>query len=198
MGAGAFGNDGDMIAAHFRDALLGPFSGVFDAAAAIEAAASSSRTTHGATEAIDACRYFAALILGALHGESRETLLGARFAPDGFDWSSAPLVAGIDRIASGSFKRRGRSGLRASGYVVNTLEAALWAFQESSSFEEGALLAVNLGEDADTTGAVYGQLAGAYYGAAGIPDRWRERLYQRDAIVTLAERLWDVRPVPAV
>ena len=65
----------------------------------------------------------------------------------------------------------------ASGYVVHTLEAALWAFDQSASFEEGALLAVNLGEDADTTGAVYGQLAGAYYSAAGIPDRWRTTLY---------------------
>jgi ADP-ribosyl-[dinitrogen reductase] hydrolase len=75
---------------------------------------------------------------------------------------------------------------------VHTLEAALWAFHASSSFEEGALQAVNLGEDADTTGAVYGQLAGAYYGAPAIPKTWRERLYQGDTIATLGSRLRDV------
>ena len=74
---------------------------------------------------------------------------------------------------------------------MHTLEATLWAFDTSSSFEDGALLAVNLGEDADTTGAVYGQLAGAYYGTDGSPERWRERVYERDALVALAASLWD-------
>lgn len=58
--------------------------------------------------------------------------------------------------------------IRGTGYVVQALEAALWAFQNSNSFEEGCLIAVNLGDDADTTGAIYGQIAGAYYGDAGI------------------------------
>ena len=61
-----------------------------------------------------------------------------------------------------------------SGYVVRSMEAALWAFHRSSSFEEGCLLAVNLGDDADTTAAIYGQLAGAYYGIDGIPREWRD------------------------
>jgi len=69
------------------------------------------------------------------------------------------------------------------------LEAALWAFHRGASFREGCLLAVNLGDDADTTGAVYGQLAGAYYGEAMIPEEWRRKLTQHDLIVGLANRL---------
>jgi ADP-ribosyl-[dinitrogen reductase] hydrolase len=76
--------------------------------------------------------------------------------------------------------------------VVKSLEAALWAFARSDGFEEGALLAVNLGDDADPTGAVYGQLAGAYYGVVGIPERWLEKLSLRVEIERLAERLWNM------
>ena len=72
---------------------------------------------------------------------------------------------------------------------MQSLEASLWAFAKSSSFEEGALLAVNLGDDADTTGAIYGQLAGAFYGASGVPERWRSKLTQRELIEDFATRL---------
>jgi ADP-ribosylglycohydrolase len=84
------------------------------------------------------------------------------------------------------------TSIQGSGYVVHSLEAALWAFYRSSSFEEGCLLAVNLGDDADTTGAVYGQLAGAFYGEDGIPERWRQRLAQRELIEALADRLYEL------
>jgi hypothetical protein len=78
-----------------------------------------------------------------------------------------------------------------TGYVVQSLEAALWAFHRSSSFEEDCLLAVNLGDDADTTGAVYGQLAGAFYGEEGIPEKWRSWLAKRELIEELAGRLYE-------
>ncbi len=75
--------------------------------------------------------------------------------------------------------------------MVKSLEAALWAFHRGGSFREGCLLAVNLGDDADTTGAVYGQLAGAYYGEEGIPESWRRKLALRETIETLADRLYQ-------
>jgi ADP-ribosylglycohydrolase len=71
--------------------------------------------------------------------------------------------------------------------VVKSLEAALWAFHRSRSFREGALLAVNLGNDADTFGADFGQIARAYYGYEGIPEEWRARIVRRDLIESLAE-----------
>jgi ADP-ribosyl-[dinitrogen reductase] hydrolase len=78
-----------------------------------------------------------------------------------------------------------------SGFVVRALEAALWAFHRSDSFREGTLRAVNLGDDADTTGAIYGQLAGAYYGAKAIPQAWIERLALRELISEKASALFD-------
>jgi ADP-ribosylglycohydrolase len=160
---------------------------------AISRAGESSRTTHGASEAVDACRYLAALIVGALRGVSKEELLGDPFAPVPGCWDENPLVPRIAEIAAGSFRRREPPEIRGTGYVVHSLEAALWAFDRSSTFREGALLAVNLGDDADTTGAVFGQLAGAYYGEQGIPHDWRERLALGGLIATLAERLFMLR-----
>jgi ADP-ribosyl-[dinitrogen reductase] hydrolase len=156
---------------------------------AVDLAGQSSRTTHGAGEAVDACRYFAALLIGALRGESKETLLADHYAPAGIDWRDVPLAPAIAAIARGSFKGKNEGEIQASGYVVHTLEAALWAFHNSGNFRDGALLAVNLGEDADTTGAVYGQLAGAYYGASAIPAEWRSRLARRRDIEDLARKL---------
>lgn len=99
-------------------------------------------------------------------------------------------------MALGSFRENEPPAIRGGGYVVSSLEAALWAFDRSSTFGEGVLLAVNLGDDADTTGAVYGGLAGAYYGIDGIPRRWREGLVQADLIERFADGLFDLSTEP--
>lgn len=162
-----------------------------DARAAVAHAARSSRTTHAAREAVDACRYFAALLVGALRGESKVALLGGRYEPEPGIFDAEPLAPAIDRVAAGSFRRREPPEIRGTGYVVDSLEAALWAFSRSESFRHGALLAVNLGHDADTTGAIYGQIAGAHYGEEGIPAAWRERLVAGERIAALADALWQ-------
>ncbi|WP_143744333.1 ADP-ribosylglycohydrolase family protein [Neomoorella thermoacetica] len=156
---------------------------------AVEKAGESSRTTHDAKEAIDACRYMAALIVGAVNGASKEELLSDHYEPVPGLWREAPLAPKVAAVAAGSFKRRNPPAIRGTGYVVACLEAALWAFFHGSNFREGALLAVNLGDDADTTGAVYGQLAGTYYGEDGIPGEWREKIAMREFIETLAEKI---------
>jgi ADP-ribosyl-[dinitrogen reductase] hydrolase len=160
---------------------------------AIHNAGESSRTSHAAPTTIDACRYFAGLLLGALEGLSKEALLSSFFYPDpdGQYWKRHPLSSEIAEIADGSFKRKEPPAIVGSGFVVRSLEAALWAFHRSDSFREGALRAVNLGNDADTTGAIYGQLAGAFYGAAAIPEDWVERLTMRDFIGERADALLD-------
>ena len=73
--------------------------------------------------------------------------------------------------------------------MVQSLEAALWAFHATDNFRDGCLKAVNLGDDADTTGAVYGQIAGAYYGESEIPKEWLTKLALRPTIEGLADRL---------
>lgn len=161
-----------------------------DAQMAIEKSKDSSLTTHGAIQAVDACRYFGSLMVGALNGTPKEVLLSRLFCPIEGYWDAAPLTPEINDIACGSYKRRQPPQIRGTGYVVQSLEAALWAFYNSNTFHEGCLAAVNLGDDADTTGAVYGQLAGAYYGENEIPESWRSKLAFRDLIISYAEQLY--------
>ncbi|MEG4047542.1 ADP-ribosylglycohydrolase family protein [Microcoleus sp. Pol17_C1] len=156
----------------------------------IEKSGQSSITTHGAATCVDACRYFGALIAGAVNGVAKDVLLSERYCPISGYWAANPLVAEIDEIAAGSFKRRQPPEIKGTGYVVKSLEAALWAFYNSSSFAEGCLLAVNLGDDADTTGAVYGQLAGAFYGEGGIAEKWLSQLVDRTLIASFGDRLF--------
>jgi ADP-ribosylglycohydrolase len=152
---------------------------------AIHYAAESSRTTHAAHAALDACKFYAALIIGGLEGRSKDELLSRGFF-DGL------LVREIAEIAEGSFKHKNPPTIVGSGYVVRSLEAALWAFHRSSSFRAGALLAANLGDDADTTAAIFGQLAGAYYTAEGIPAGWLSKLAMREEIERMADQLFAI------
>jgi ADP-ribosylglycohydrolase len=161
-----------------------------DVEQALDRAADSSRTTHAAPAAIDACRYFAGLLVGALRSTPKEELLMPRYSPVPGYFESHALIPEVDEIARGSFLQREPPEIVGSGYVVRSLEAALWAFHRSRNFKEGCLLAVNLGDDADTTGAIYGQLAGAYYGEYGIPEDWRVKLAQRELIEAIAAELF--------
>jgi ADP-ribosyl-[dinitrogen reductase] hydrolase len=162
---------------------------------AIEHCADSSRTTHASPEAVDACRYYGGLLLGALYGRSKQELLSAppswKFLPDKAIQSLASLAERVLEVADGSFKHHHPPRIKGSGYVVRGMEAALWAFFHTNSFRDGALLAVNLGDDADTTGAIYGQLAGAYYGEEGIPAAWQKKLAKVELIRQYADKLWE-------
>lgn len=160
-----------------------------DPAEAMEMAADSSRTTHGVAAAVDACRYMAGLIVGALSGASKDELLSPLYCPVVGCWDDRPLCSEIEAVASGSFNQKGPPEIRGSGYVVDSLEAALWAFHRTDDFRDGLLQAVNLGDDADTTGAVYGQLAGAFYGVEAIPEEWKGKLAMREEIEGLADAL---------
>ncbi len=149
----------------------------------------SSRTTHQHPLTIDACKYMAGIIIGALIGQTKEEILSKRYNPIPHYWKENILSPEIDEIACGSFKEKKPPQIKGNGFVVKSIEAALWAFYNSESFEEGCLMAVNLGDDADTTGAVYGQIAGAYYGETGIPIKWIKKLVKYDLISDIANKL---------
>jgi ADP-ribosyl-[dinitrogen reductase] hydrolase len=92
-------------------------------------------------------------------------------------------VAGSRSLAAqGSFHHQQPPAIERSGWVVKSLEPSLWAFHDAGTFEEALLRAVNLGDDADTTGAVCGQLAGAFWGESNIPEPLRSGLARRDMI----------------
>ncbi len=157
-----------------------------DRAAAIQYAGMSSRTTHACTECIDACRLLASVLVHALDGSPKETVL---LNHDDL----GDLAPSIAAIARGGYRNKAASQVRGSGYVVASLEAALWCFDTTASFQEAILKAANLGDDADTTAAVCGQIAGALYGEHGIPEPWRRRVARRDLIVGLAEHIGGFR-----
>lgn len=154
-----------------------------DLPAAQAAARLQSRTTHGAAEAVEACAYFVELLVEAIGGAPADTVLRPREGRSG---------GRVAEIAAGSFREKTRDEIASSGYVIHTLEAALWAVSRADSFREAVVEAVNLGDDADTVGAVTGQLAGALWGRSGIPEAWLAKLAWRERFEGLAGRLFDL------
>lgn len=148
----------------------------------LQYAGESSRTTHGAAEAVESCRAFGLLLHAALSGTQKERLLSSVHYE-----SPAPKVS---EILQGTFALKTEAGIKGSGYCIESLEAALWCFMQTNTFEEAILRAVNLGDDADTTGAIVGQLAGAYYGAEGIPEKWLSKISMREDIEGMAKALY--------
>ncbi len=149
----------------------------------------SSCTTHQHPLVLQCCQYLSLLIQGALWGKSKTELLSADYAPYKTYLHHDDLLEELEEVVQGSYKRKNPPEIRASGHVIKSLEAALWAFYHSNNFKEGALMAVNLGEDADTVGAIYGQLAGAYYGETGIPQPWLDKLARKDLIHSICQDL---------
>lgn len=135
-------------------------------------ASESTRLTHGAIECLIASEIFADMLWLALSGASKEDILTSRggFA---FDVEASPRLT---RIAAGSYRGMIRAHVKGTGYVVDSLEAALWCFDQTSTYADAILMAANLGDDADTTAAICGQLAGAYYGIDAIPAGWLKKL----------------------
>ncbi|TXN17262.1 ADP-ribosylglycohydrolase family protein [Methylobacterium sp. WL122] len=152
--------------------------GLSDAAFSRKLAVDQGRVTHNVPACRDACR----LIVEVLRDLIQDN--GHAFRP-----RSPEAYPAIEEVAMGTYKGKSRTEIRSTGYVVHTLEAALWAVERTETFEEALVLAVNLGGDADTVGAVAGQLAGARYGLSGIPERWLEPLAWRSRLETLAADL---------
>lgn len=143
----------------------------------------STRTTHGAQEAIECSRVFGLALRNALLGVGKSDLLSFEI-PE-------PLTVKVARLIKGEFLNKQQTEIRGSGYCVESLEAALWAFYSTDSYGQAILAAVNLGDDADTTAAICGQLAGAYYGVDAIPTGWLEKLVMRNEIEELALQLYE-------
>ena len=155
----------------------------------LQHAADSSRTTHGAPQAVQACRLLAHVLARLLQGAPKQACLdGADAVVD-----DPALLA----VARGGFHGKPRHLIDSSGLALATLEAALWSFMHSDTLADALLLAANLGDDADTVAAVTGQLAGAHHGASAIPADWLAVLHRRDEIQGLADALYQAGPASA-
>ncbi|CAF1274336.1 unnamed protein product [Rotaria sordida] len=159
---------------------------------AVDFSGISGRITHGDKRAYDACRYYGALIITVLMDKvDKDELLSEKFYSNELKkfFKNGSLHTDIEKIAKGSFKKKKGydDGIRGKGYVVNSLEAALWAFWKTETFKEGAIEAVNLGDDTDTTAAIYGQLAGAFYGYDKLPSEWINMVYAKRFVECLCD-----------
>ncbi|MGB0467318.1 MAG: ADP-ribosylglycohydrolase family protein [Pontibacterium sp.] len=153
-------------------------------------AAEHSRLTHADPRCLDANRVFAQMLNVALNATDQAQI----WTDPSVQTLLATLDFEISQVAAGSFLEKTVADISSSGYVVHSLEAALWAFSHSGSFSEGALMAANLGDDADTVAAIYGQLAGAFYGLSGIPEAWITGLHQHEKLLVVADKLSALNP----
>lgn len=157
----------------------------------IERAVESSRPTHASPQCLSACACLSVILAALANGEPRESVIDPGWPTWEQVFALHEVHHEVAAVVRGSYHSKRPPAIRGSGYVVQSLESALWAFAQGESFREAVLLAVNLGDDADTTGAVCGQLAGAYWGEAGIPAEWLDGLAEREQIERALRRLMD-------
>ncbi len=143
----------------------------------------SSKTTHATNEAIQSCQYFSTLILRIFQGIPKEHL---------FQDEDALKFDKLTSICLGTFKNKNPDDIGSVGFVIDSLEVALWAFWNTNNFRDAVLMAANLGDDADTNASICGQISGAYYGVSNIPESWLECLYRKDDLEKLALQLLKI------
>lgn len=147
----------------------------------------SSQVTHPYPTNSEACKMYTPLIMRALGCASKEEIASTL---TGYGCEEPDLKARFAKYSDlASFATVEEQDISSSGYVVHSLEASLWAFFKTSSFEEGALCAVNLGNDADTVGAIFGGIAGAFYGIEQIPQKWVSGLESGETVEAVVEGL---------
>lgn len=147
--------------------------------------AASSRTTHPADRPVDACRVYGAMLAALIGGTPFDEVVAPAF------WSGEPLDPRVDAVVRGSWRTKEPPEIRGTGYVVDALEASLWAVAGAADFRDAVLRAANLGDDADTTAAIAGQLAGARWGLSAVPTAWRALLTSGERIEAIAGALHD-------
>lgn len=146
-----------------------------------------SRTTHYSELSAAACAYLVAVQCELISGRDWKDALRVEINPD---WPEE-----IQLLAGENWQSRERESISSTGFVVHTLEAALWAVDTTDCFAAAVLKAVNLGDDADSVGAVAGQLAGARYGFGEIPTNWRDALIDGDRIANIAQSLFEASEI---
>lgn len=161
-------------------------TGSGDPAELAQLARQQGEVTHGAATSLEACAAFAEIMRVAMTAPNKEAVF--RHA------ASLSFGPEVNHILAGSWRGKHRRDIRSSGFVLHSLEAALWCFARTSSFRDAVLLAANLGDDADTTAAITGQLAGAYYGLEQIPPEWRKMLAWSGKIEAMGRALLAERP----
>ena len=152
-----------------------------------------SSLTHAHKRSVMACGIYISIAFRLLDGEAVEKAVSKGLAKAVSYYKKKEDCKAelhhFQRILEPGFKELPESQIRSSGYVVDTLEAALWCLLNTDSFKECVLKAVNLGEDTDTVAAVAGGLAGIHYGYKSIPHEWLDQIVKKELIVEICEQL---------
>ena len=149
-----------------------------------------SRLTHGHKISLIGCDIYCAVMIEILNGTKKEELLQKALPKIGefvrHNSEYAPALAKYDRITHMSFAGLSEDKIKSSGYVVDTLEAALWCFLTTGNYRDCVLKAVNLGSDTDTVACVAGSIAGLYYGE--IPEDWIKAIRNKKLVDKIIEK----------
>ncbi|MEM2970710.1 MAG: ADP-ribosylglycohydrolase family protein, partial [Candidatus Bathyarchaeia archaeon] len=152
-----------------------------------------SSITHRHLRSQMACGLYVQMAINLLRGQSKKNAYEEMKNTVLEYYSRLPYnqeLPNFARILESDISKLSEDSIKSGGYVVDTLEASIWAFLNNHSYKETVLAAVNLGGDTDTTGAVAGGLAGLYYGYESIPEKWIDRLARKDDIIKLAEKFF--------
>lgn len=151
-----------------------------------------SSITHAHPRSQMACGIYVSIAISLLQGSELETAYQQGWKQVQQIYQKPPYsseLSHFERVTSGAIASLPVDAIQSSGYVIHTLEAALWCLFNTSSYAEAVLQAVNLGDDTDTTAAVTGGLAGIYYGLENIPAEWLSQIARKAVIEELAARL---------
>ena len=151
----------------------------------------ASALTHAHARSKVGCGIYAFVLWELLENPCKESVASGLTKAEAFYRNSAEYACYMRTFGfanADALDGVGRDEIRSSGYIVDSLEAALWCLLTTDSYKECVLKAVNLGYDTDTTAAIAGGLAGALYGYESIPKEWRDRLLKREYIEELCER----------
>lgn len=162
------------IAIYFRNSLID----------VIKYSKLSSKVTHGANLCVLCCELFGVILYKVLLGETnKDNILNNQFIVSN-SLEMQPLY-------KASFINKSIDEIKANAYVINSLEAALWCFYYTTNYKDAVLKAVSLGDDTDTTAAIVGQLAGAYYGFDSIPSEWVDAIAMKDILENTSKMLFE-------
>ena len=156
----------------------------------LEVIHNASRLTHSHERSFVGCGIYACIVWELLADASKESVYRGLMKAATL-YSDSDEIEAFERIFEKDFSRLDRSHINSSGYIVDTLEAAVWCILNADNYSECVLKAVNLGEDTDTVAAIAGGMAGILWGYKSIPEKWITKLARREYIESLCIKACD-------
>ena len=176
----------------------GEFIDLKDITPTIDMAVLSCRETHNSIAAEATTALFATMLYCALHGLSKNNIAsycGRWIMNEEYDHF---YLDNCEKLINRTLEKDGEKLYNLGGYIVDAFAIALWGLMNFDNFKDGMMAVIRLGGDTDTNGAIYGQLAGAYYGYNAIPEEWRKEVYLSDELVEIADDLLKMPKCPII